>query len=173
MCGRAVIKPHRSRSDEDRAFGRERIPTVSFDYCFLGSADDDDDKKAHGSPFLVLFDRETEAGYAIAAADKACKPWIVEYVCSVLNKLGYSGIKVALKRDAALELRELEKLAAAKRSCATVPMEVPARESKANGAVERAVRTWQGQLQTLKSHFEPGIDMKLPREHPILQWCAW
>ena len=89
---RAVCKPHRSRSDEDREFGRERIPTISLDYCFLGSADDDDDKKAHGSPFLVLVDSETEAVYAIAVADKTCKPWIVEYVCNVLNELGYSRI---------------------------------------------------------------------------------
>ena len=80
VCGRAVSKAHRSRSDEDREFGRERIPTISLDHCFLGSADDDDDKKAHCSPFLVLFDSETEAVYAIAVADKACNPWIVEYV---------------------------------------------------------------------------------------------
>ena len=84
-----------------------------------------------------------------------------------------SGVKVALKNDAAPELRELKKLVVAKRSCPTVPLEVPARETKANGAVERAVRTWQGQFRTLKSHFESGIDMTLPREHPILQWCAW
>ena len=111
------------------------------------------------APSLVLFDSETEAVHAIAVADKACKPWIVEYVCNVLNELGYSGIKVALKSDAAPELRELKKLVAAKRSCPTVPLEVPARESKANGAVERAVRTWQGQFRTLKSHLESGIDM--------------
>ena len=80
---------------------------------------------------------------------------------------------MALKSDAAPELRELKKLVAAKRSCPTVPLEVPARESKANGAVERAVRTWQEQFRTLKSHLESGIDMTIPREHPILQWCAW
>ena len=69
-----MSKPHRSRSDEVLEFGRERIPTISFDHCFLGSADVDDDKKAHGSPFLVLFDREMVAVHAIAVADKACKP---------------------------------------------------------------------------------------------------
>ena len=125
VCGRVVSKPHGSRSDEDHEFGRERIPTDSLDHCFLGSADDDDDKKAHGSPFLVLYDCETEAVYAIAAADKACKPWILEYACNLLKELGYSGIKVALKSDAAPALRGLKKLVAAKRSCATVPMGFP------------------------------------------------
>ena len=121
----------------------------------------------------MLFDRETEAVYAIAVAEKACKPWIVEYVCHVINELSYLGVKVALKSDAAPELRELKKLVATKRSCPTVPLEVPARESKANGAVERAVRTWHGQFRKLKSHRESGIDMTLPREHQLLQWCAW
>ena len=64
---------------------------------------------------------------------------------------------MALKSDAAPELRESKKMVAAKRSSPTVPLEVPVRESKANGAVERAVRTWQGQFRTLKSHRESGI----------------
>ena len=80
VCGRAVSKPHRSRSDEDREFGRERIPTITLDHCFVDSADDVDEKKAHGSPFLVLFDRETKAVYATAVGEKVCKPWSVEYV---------------------------------------------------------------------------------------------
>ena len=46
---------------------------------------------------------------------------------NVLNELGYPAAKVALKSDAAPELRELQRLVAAKRSCAIVPMEVPAR----------------------------------------------
>ena len=120
-----------------------------------------------------MFDNETEAFYALAVAEKACKLWVVEYVFNVLSELGYSGIKVALKSDAALDFRELKKLVAAKRSSATAPLEVPVRESKANGAVERAVWTWQGQFRTLNSHHESGIDFVLPREHPILQWCAW
>ena len=94
------------------------------------------------------------------------------YVCNVLNELGYSGL-MWHKSGAAPELRKLKKLEAAKRSCPTVPLEVPARESKANGAVERAVGTWLGVIRTLKSRLESGVDMTLPREHPILQWCAW
>ena len=50
-------------------------------------------RKAHGSPFLVLFDSETEAVYPIAVADQACKLWIVEYVLNVLNELGYWGLR--------------------------------------------------------------------------------
>ena len=71
---------------------------------------------------------------------------------NVLSELGYYGVNVALKSDAAPELRELKKVVAAKRSSPTVPLEVPIRESKAHGAVARADRTWQGQFRTLKSH---------------------
>ena len=171
VCGRAAGSPHKVRSDADREFGRARIPTISMDHCFLGSAEDDG--KALGSPFLILVDSETEAIYAIAVSDKAAKPWVVEYVFSILVELGYAGVKVAIKHDAAPELRELRRQISIRRSAPTVPIDVPVRESKANGAVEKAVRTWQGQFRTLKSHLEAGIGMTLARDHPILQWCAW
>ena len=63
----------------------------------------------------------------------------------------------------------LKKAVAVARQAETCPIESQVRESKANGAVERAVTTWQGQFRTLKSHLESGIDMVLPREHPMLQ----
>ena len=81
---------------------------------------------------------------------------------NVDKERGYLGFKVALKSDVAPELRELNKLVAAKRSCPTVPLEIPFRGSKASGAVERAVRTGQRQFRTWKSHLESGIDMTLP-----------
>ena len=52
-------------------------------------------------------------------------------------------------------------------------MDVPARESKANGAMEKAVRTWAGQFRTLKSHLEYETKIELPLHHPVLQWMAW
>ena len=42
-----------------------------------------------------MFDSETEAIYALAVAEKACKPWVVEYVSNALSELGYYGVKVA------------------------------------------------------------------------------
>ena len=47
----------------------------------------------------LFFVSEAEVVYAIAVAEKACKPWIVEHVFNVLN--GYSGLKVVLDSDAA------------------------------------------------------------------------
>ena len=152
VCGRAVSSPHKTRTEADREFGRERIPTLSMDHCFLGTAGDEE--KALTNPFLILVDSETEAIFAIAVPDKAPRPWIVEYVVGILNDLGYVGMKIAIKHDQAAELRELRRQISVRRSVPTVPIDVPVRESKANGAVEKAVRTWQGQFRTLKSQIE-------------------
>ena len=59
---------------------------------------------AHGSPFLVIVDNASEAIYAIACATKACVPWVVEHVYSVLYELGYGGIAILMKCDKAPEL---------------------------------------------------------------------
>ena len=51
---------------------------------------------------------ETDAIYGLAVAEKAIKPWVVEYVFNVLSELGSCGVRVALKSDAAPELRKLK-----------------------------------------------------------------
>ena len=74
----------------------------------------------------------------------------MEYVRQVINELGYGGIKIAVKCGEAPDLQLLRRQVSARRSAATVPVDVETRESKGNVAVERAVRTWQGQFRTLK-----------------------
>ena len=44
---------------------------------------------AHSNPFLVVYDNETEGIFAISVPSKATKPWVVEYVKSVIYELGY------------------------------------------------------------------------------------
>ena len=71
-----------------------------MDHCFLGSKDSEE--SAHENPFLVLYDNETEAIFAIAVSSKAtAKPWIVEYVKNVIYELGYGDLKIAIKCDQA------------------------------------------------------------------------
>ena len=170
VMGRAVSSPHKSRTDDDREFGRGRIPTLSLDHCFLGS--EESEESAHRNPFLVLYDNETEAIFAVAVASKASKPWIVEHVKKVIYELGYDQLKIAVKCDGARELQELRRAIGNSREAPTVPIDVPVKESKANGGMERAVRTWTGQFRTLKSHLEYELKQKIPLRHPILQWMA-
>ena len=43
-----------------------------MDHCFLGSEKSED--MAHGNPFLILDDNQTEGIFAISVASKATKP---------------------------------------------------------------------------------------------------
>ena len=85
--------------------------------------------------------------------------------------LGYSGLPVSMKRDAVPELDEIRRQVAALRTA--VPIDVPVRPSKGNGAVEKGVETWQGRLQTLKDQLEHGIGTEVPKDQPGLQWLDW
>ena len=88
-----------------------------------------------------------------------------------MHELGYGGIKVAIKCDAAPDHIALGRFVAAKRASPTVPIDVPARESKDNGAMERVVRTWSAQFRTLKSQFEEGIGCSLDKAFCIAVAC--
>lgn len=58
------------------------------------------------------------------------------------------------------------------REAATTPIEVPVRESRANGACERAVRTWECQFRTITHHVETALKFQLDASHPIWGWCG-
>ena len=90
----------------------------------------------------------------MTVASKATKPWIVEFVKHILYELVYGQLKISIKCDCARELHELRRETGNSREAPTVPIDVPARQSKANGGMERAVRTWAGQFRTLKSHLK-------------------
>ena len=67
-----------------------------MDHCFLGTLNDDE--SAHGNRFLVLYDNETEATFAIAVASKSTKEWILEFVKQVLYKVFCSDLKTRSER---------------------------------------------------------------------------
>ena len=48
----------------------------------------------------------------------------------------------------------------------------PVRESKSNGAVEGAVRIWQGQFRTLRHYFERCIGRTVPTDNVLFGWLV-
>ena len=91
-----------------------------------------------------------------------------------LEEIGYSGSKVVLKSDQEPSMLSLKKAVAIARQGETCPIESPVRESKSNGAMERTIRTWQGQLRTLRSSLEAKLGVRLPAEHVLTEWmCLW
>ena len=75
MPGRAVGRPRRVKTDEDRESGRSRVPTLSLDLCFVVTAADEE--SAHTNPLLIIFDGDTVAICATAVPDKSVRPWLV------------------------------------------------------------------------------------------------
>ena len=168
--GRAIASPHRSKKEDKREFlGEGRVPTISLDHCFLGS----EEEAAAGNPFLIIYDDHSESLFAVALASKEYHDWLAELVKSIIDELGYAGVRIVIKHDNAQELIKLRSEVTARRSAPTVPMESPVAESKCNGAIERAVRTWQGQFRTLKDHLEYELGSELGPRSPIWTWCAW
>ena len=83
--------------------------------------------------------------------------WVVKWVVDRSDEIGYRGVAITLKRDQEPAMLAMQKAIAAKRTGVTTPIDPPARESQCNGAVAQAVRPWQGQLRTLKGHYEDNV----------------
>ena len=58
------------------------------------------------------------------------------------------------------------------RQAETVMLESPARDSKANGAAERAVRPWAGQLRTIRHHVERRLKTYIPKDSAMMSWLV-
>ena len=51
-------------------------------------------------------------------------------------------------------------------------VESPVRDAKANGAAERAVRSWAGQLRTIRHHVERRIKATVPKDSALMSWLV-
>ena len=141
-----------------------------MDHCFLGSELDEADRKQR--PFLILHDSKSESLYCIPVQSKAISEWIVICFKTLIEEMGYGGIIIGFKSDNAEELIYLKRKVSEMRSAETVPITVPVRVSQSNGAIERAVKTWQGHFRTLRSHLEVEVGVAICPDHPIWEWCA-
>ena len=48
----------------------------------------------------------------------------------------------------------------------------PVGESESNGAVERAIQTWEGQVRTMKDALASRLRCELPADLPVLTWLV-
>ena len=58
------------------------------------------------------------------------------------------------------------------RHAANVMLESPVRDSKANGAAERAVRSWAAQFRTIRHHVERRIKTTMPKDSALMSWLV-
>ena len=160
--GRGVSSPHRTDQEvEDLG-----VATLSMDYCFMTEEEKDEDI----CPTLIVYDDKAMSIWALPVENKGPVDYVVKWFVGKLEESGYGGEKVAIKSDQEVAILALKRAVIAARQGETVPIESPVRESKCNGAVERAVRTWQGQMRTIKHHVEHCLQERLAHDHPLTQW---
>ena len=86
--------------------------------------------------------------------------------------MGFSGVKVVLRSDGEPAMVALTDAVAVARRAEAVTLRSPVRESRCNGKVERAIRTWRGQFVSLKDHLESQSEAVVPADSPVLTWLV-
>ena len=90
-------------------------------------------------------------------ASKAVINYVVYRGKSVIDELGYSDVRIAPESDALPELQHTWEQVRNLWTAPATAIDVPVQESKINGAVERAIKSWDGQLNTIRDHVEGGL----------------
>ena len=174
--GRGLSTQHRSVG------GPVEDVTWNMDYCFVGDKLDDDmlddenngDKKKSKAAILVTYDDFKRAFWALQTDKKGTTDGVVKWCTDRLEDSGYVGSPVTVKSDQEESIVALRRAIAVARHGDTIPINSPVRCSKANGKMERAIRTYQGQLRTLKHLFKIGIERQITSSCAMCSWLvAW
>ena len=165
VAGYGISNQHRASKETDE----DKLGiTVGLDYCFMHEGE----RETGVSPILIMYDENRKALWVLPVENKGAVETVGKWACDKLDEAGYRGMPVTLRSDQEESIVNLKKLIAVKRAAETPLIESPVRESKSNGSVERAVRTWRSHFLTLKSHFESRVRLKLESHHPLRQWLA-
>ena len=168
-----MTSPHPRKYDEVASDGLEAtgVTTVSLDYCFV-SGSNEDEGTADERPVLIMVDSKSSSMYALPTERKGVVPWVLKWIIEKMNDMGYAGVKLTVKSDGEPAIVALVEALAVARKAETVPIRSPARESRCNGKVERAVRTWRGQFVLMKDHVETMLGKELPANCAMLTWLV-
>ena len=162
VAGKGVSSPHISGPAGDRIG-----ITISMDYCFMG------EEATEGTPpVLIAWDDGHRALWALPVDHKGAEEYVVNWLVRKIDEAGYSGVPLTIKTDQEPAIIALKRAVAIRRQAETTPIESPVRESKSNGAVERAVRTWQAQFRTLRHQIEANLETKMEMSHPLIEWMT-
>ena len=173
--GRGIRGAHSGKHATDHLF-----PIISIDYAYIGSSSEDDEKMFAESRrrlergeeaiddvppegsicVLVVHDSRSTGIYGIHVDKKGVSARVQAKVLEVLNTLGYR--RVVIKSDQEPSLVALRRSVQQTWEMGEATLEdSPAYDPKANGAVERSVRTLKEQVRTMKSDLEGRLETKL------------
>ena len=135
-----------------------------MDYCFATAEEKDDNMGAT----LVMYDHKMKSLWAIQVEHKGAVDYVVKWCLNKFEESGYLGSRITLKSDQEPSMVALKDAIAAARVGDTAFIESPVRESKSNGAAERAIRTWEGMMRTWKHFLEAKLKLKIPGNHALM-----
>ena len=160
--GKAVSRPHYAKDPEEEQLGI----TISCDYCFWTPEEREEEMDA----LLVAYDSAKCGLWVLPAECKGATESSVTWLHNKIENSGYNGVKITMKSDQEESIKHLKKAVSVKRTSETAMIESPVRVSKANGQIERAIRTWQAQFRTLRLQLEHRIGEKISKGTPIMSW---
>ena len=164
-AGRSLGMQHRSGDPDEEPLG----VTISLDYAFKAG----DEVEADLQPQLVAYDHGKKALWVLEVEEKGVEAGVgVAWLAEKLEFAGYAGVKVTLRSDRERSILALKRALAIKREAETAMVESPVRESKSNGRIERAIRTWRDQFRTLRHQFERRMKVKMEKNGVLSSWLS-
>ena len=131
-----------------------------------------DEDKVGASPVLVGYDHRSKGIWAMAVDQKGVTEPSVAWMGGKLNQAGCRETKVVLRSDQEESIIALKKAVAIKRQAETAPIESPVRDSRANGAIERTIRSWAAQVRSPRHHLEYRLGKKMSNGSPLMSWLT-
>ena len=164
VAGRGLDHRHVSKPPDEHDQRKE----VCYDYCFLRN-------ERGGNWILVLVskDKASKLLCAHVVPNKgAGVDWVVEQCLRDLERMGYLG-RVTLRADQEPALVDLLRSIGRLRHDGHTILELATVEdSKSNGFAERAVRSVEEMVRTLKVDLERRLEARVPIDSPALPWLV-
>ena len=79
---------------------------------------------------------------------------------------------MSIRSEQEESIMAVKKAVAIHRQAETVMLESPVHDSKANGAVEIAVRSWAGPLRTIRHHAERRLKTSMLKDSAMMTWLV-
>ena len=172
-CGQRCLSPaseYRQGPQQPRVHCGPRVhDTEGGDRAWFKLSDED---KIGASPVLVEYDHRFRGIWAMAIDHKGATESSIAWMESKLNQAGCRGTKVVLKSDQEESIIALKKAVAIKRQAERVSIESPVRDSRANGAIGRTLRTWAAQVRALRHHLEYRLGKNMSNASALMSWMT-
>ena len=108
----------------------------------------------------------------MAVEKKGVSETVTKWINGKINEAGCAVTAVTIRLDQEEAIVALMKSVAIYRRAETVLLESPVRDSKANGAAERTVRSWAGQVRSLRHHAESSLKRQIPKDSVLMTWLV-